>query len=144
MARRRGFSLFELTAVLMLIAMLFAIAAPRFAAMRDGAAVHAALGDIGGTFDLARQSAVANRASTAVVIDTAAGELVVRWSSSGGGTIARRTIQRLYGVTLGANRDSVVYDSRGLGYGVSNVTVIARRGAFVDTLTMSRLGRLRY
>jgi prepilin-type N-terminal cleavage/methylation domain-containing protein len=144
MAQRRGFTLFELTAVLVLAAMLVAVAAPHFAAMRDGAAVRAALGDIGGTLDLARQSAVANRVSTSVVIDTASGELVVRRNSPGGAMIARRTIHRSYGVTLGANRDSVVYDSRGLGYGVSNVTVTARRGRFVDTLSMSRLGRLRY
>jgi hypothetical protein len=37
-----------------------------------------------------------------------------------------------------------VYDSRGLGYGVSNVTVTVRRGSIVDTLTMSRMGRVRW
>jgi hypothetical protein len=109
--------------------------------MRDSAAVHAAVADIGSTFDLARARAIAGRAVTAVVVDTVAGELIVR---SFGETIARRAILRSYGVQMHANRDSVAYDARGLGYGVSNVTVVVRRGTFVDTLSMSRLGRLRY
>jgi hypothetical protein len=133
--------LLELTAVLTVVGVLLAIAAPRVAAMRDAAAVHAALGDIGSTFALARASAIARRAVTAIVLDSANGELVVR---SAGQTITRRTILRSYGVGLHANRDSVMYDSRGLGYGVSNVTLLVQRGTFVDTLSMSRLGRVRY
>jgi Tfp pilus assembly protein FimT len=136
-----GFSVIELTAVVTVLGLLFALAIPRFAAMRDSAAVHSAAGDIGSTFALARASAVARRAVTAVIVDTVAGELLVR---CGGETIVRRTIRGSYGVTVHANRDSVVYDSRGLGYGVSNVTLLVRRGTFVDTLSMSRLGRLRY
>ncbi|HXT17429.1 MAG TPA: GspH/FimT family pseudopilin [Gemmatimonadaceae bacterium] len=131
----------ELTLVLMVAGMLFAIAAPHLAAMRDSAAVHAATSDMGSAFSLARQSAVERRALTAVVVDTAAGQLVVR---SGGRIILRRTVRQSYGVSLGSNRDSVVYDPHGLGYGLSNLTLTARRGSFVDTLTMSRLGRLRY
>ena len=139
--RPNGFSLLEVTLVVTILGLLLALAVPRLAAMRDAAAVRAAVGEIGSTFALARASSIARRAITAVVIDTAAGELVVR---SSGETIARRTIQRSYGVGLRVNRDSVVYDSRGLGYGVSNVTLLVRRGTFVDTLSMSRLGRLRY
>lgn len=136
-----GFTLLEVTAVLSVIAILFAIAAPHLAALRDNAAVRAAVGDAGTTFSLARQTAMARRAPVAVVIDTAAGELLVR---SLAGTSMRRSMRRSYGVALAANRDSVVYDPKGLGYGLSNLTLTVRRGSFVDTLTMSRLGRLRY
>jgi hypothetical protein len=31
-----------------------------------------------------------------------------------------------------------------LGFGVTNLTVTVRRGTFVDTLTMSRLGRTKW
>ena len=61
-----------------------------------------------------------------------------------GRTLVRRSLRTIYGVTLSTNRDSAVYDARGLGYGVSNLTVVIRRAALVDTLTMSRLGRVRW
>jgi Tfp pilus assembly protein FimT len=142
--RRRGippaFTLFELTAVLTLMGLLLAIAAPRVVAMRDAAAVHAAVTDAAATFSLARRTAIARRGPVAVVIDTSSGVLIVR---SIGGIVAQRAMRPSYGVRLGSNRDSVVYDAKGLGYGLSNLTLTIRRGWFVDSLTMSRLGRLR-
>ena len=63
---------------------------------------------------------------------------------AGGQTLLRRPLRSIYGVVLASNRDSAVYDPRGLGYGVTNLTVVVRRGRLVDTLTMSRLGRVRW
>ena len=77
--------------------------------------------------------------TVAVVLDTTVGEVTVR---SGTRVVSRRQLRAIYSVILSANRDSAVYDARGLGYGVSNITIRIRRGTFVDTLTMSRLGRL--
>jgi hypothetical protein len=77
----------------------------------------------------------------AVVFDTTLGLVDVR---SGTNSVRRGDLGRVYGVVLRANRDSAVYDPRGLGYGVSNITVVVRRGNFVDTLTMARLGRVRW
>ncbi len=138
---RAAVTLLELTAVLSIAGILFAVATPRFVAMRDAAAVHAAVSDAGSAFSLARQTAIARRAPVAVVIDTASGNLLVR---SAAGPVVTRSLRRAYSVGVGANRDSVVYDAKGLGYGISNLTLTVRRGSFVDTLTMSRLGRLRY
>lgn len=134
-------TLLELTAALAMASIMFAIATPRFSGMRDRAAVHSAVGDIGSSFSFARQTAIARRAPVAVVIDTSAGNVIVR---SIGGAVLTRPIRRAYGAALGSNRDSVVYDAKGLGFGLSNLTMTVRRGSFVDTLTMSRLGRLRY
>ena len=78
------------------------------------------------------------RRSWIVMFDTASGVIVVR---SGTSLLSRRPLRSLYSVFLGANRDSAVYDPRGLGFGVSNVSVTVRRGSIVDTFTMSRLGR---
>jgi hypothetical protein len=94
--------------------------------------------DVGSAFATARQVAVTRRTSVAVVFDTSAGTLRV---SSAGETILRRSLRASYSVSLGANRDSAVYDARGLGFGVTNLSLTVRRGTFVDTLTMSRLGR---
>ena len=138
---RRGLSLLEATVFLTVIAILFAVAAPRFAALRDASAVRGAMAELGGQFALARQTAIARRVAAAVVIDAAAGAVEVR---AGGARVSRRELRAVYGIVLASNRDSAVYDARGLGYGVTNLTVTVRRGTMIDTLTMSRLGRTKW
>jgi len=120
---------------------LLAVAVPRISALRDRSAVRAAIGELGASFSMARGAAISRRAATAVILDTAAGAVEVR---SGGRMLGRRALRAAYGVALASNRDSAVYDPRGLGYGVTNLTVVVRRGTIVDTLTMSRLGRVRW
>ena len=139
--RRSAFTLLELIVVLTVTGVLLALAVPRFSALRDRQAVRAAVDELGIGFATARAAAVARRAMVAVVFDTAAGAFEVR---SDGSLLMRRPLRAVYGTSLGSNRDSAVYDPRGLGYGVTNVTVIVRRGVMVDTLTMSRLGRVRW
>jgi type II secretory pathway pseudopilin PulG len=141
LARRPAFSLLEATIVLTVMAVLLAVAAPRFAALRDASAVRGAMAELGGQFAFARQTAIARRVAATVVIDSAAGVVEVR---TGGARVSRRQLLAMYGIVLRSNRDSAVYDARGLGFGVTNLTVTVRRGAFVDTLTMSRLGRTKW
>jgi hypothetical protein len=127
--------------VLAVMAVLLSIAVHRFTALRDATSVRAAVGDLGGAFSLARQLAVSRRRMVAIVLDTGRGAVELR---SGGAKIVRRELGASYGIRLGSNRDSAVYDARGRGYGLSNLSVAIRRGHFVDTLTMSRLGRVRW
>ena len=126
---------------LAMMALLLSIALQRFTALRDAMSVRAAVADLGSTFSLGRQLAVSRRRVVAIVLDTGSGVVEVR---SGGSKIVRRELGAAYGVHLGSNRDSAVFDARGLGYGLSNLSVAIRRGHFVDTLTMSRLGRVRW
>jgi Tfp pilus assembly protein FimT len=135
---RTGMTQFELIVVMIIFGLLAALALPRLARLRDASSVRAAMTDLGATFETAREAAVTRRTTVAIVFDTASG--IVRLRSSTG-TLLRRTLAASYSISLGANRDSAVYDPRGLGYGVSNLSVTVRRGSFVDTLTMSRLGR---
>src|SRR5262249_47262281 len=122
-------------------AILLAIVAPRLAGLGDASAVRGAMAELGGQFALARQTAIARRIAAAVVIDSAAGVVEVR---AGGVRVSRRTLRAVYGIVLASNRDSAVYDARGLGFGVTNLTVTVRRGTLIDTLTMSRLGRTKW
>ena len=138
---RRAHTLAELVVFLTIVGVVLAMAAPRFAALRDKFAVRSAMTDLGASFALARQSAVTRRAAVAVVLDTVSGTVLVR---SLGRSLRRSGLSSSYGVRLGSNRDSAVYDPRGIGYGLSNLTVTVRRGGLVDTLTMSRLGRVRW
>jgi len=135
---RSGLTQLELIVVLVVGGVLTALAVPRLVALRDASSVRAAMTDVGAAFAVARQAAVTRRTPVAVVFDTAAGAIRV---SSGGETILRRSLRATYSVSIGANRDSAVYDARGLGFGLTNLSLRVRRGTFVDTLTMSRLGR---
>jgi len=137
--RRAGLTLLEITVVLAICGALTAIALPRLIGLRNASAVRSAASEVAASFTLARHTAVARRSLVAVAFDTSAGVVTVR---SGIEIFTRRPLHAAYSVLLGANRDSAVYDARGLGYGVSNLTITIRRGTFVDTLTMSRLGRL--
>jgi hypothetical protein len=106
--------------------------------------VRSASNDLASTIAFARQAALSRRRLVAIVFDTAAGVATVRSAGPGGSErILRRDLGLAYGIVLRSNRDSAVYDARGLGYGVSNLTITIRRGAAADTLTLSRLGRLR-
>jgi len=139
--RTRGFTLAELVVVIAVTGLLLSIVVHRFTVLRDATSVRAAATDLGASFSLARQVAVSRRGLVAVVLDTARGAVELR---SGGVRFVRRELAATYGVRLSANRDSALYDARGLGYGLSNLSVTIRRGHFVDTLTMSRLGRVRW
>ncbi len=136
-----GFTLLELLVVIVVAGIVLALGLPRFTVARDAHAVRAAIDVLSGGFSLARETALARRTPVAVVFDTAAGVVRIR---SAGGPIRRSDLFASFGVAVAANRDSAVYDPRGLGYGLSNLTVVVRRGNFVDTLTVSRLGRVRW
>jgi len=89
----------------------------------------------------ARDEAVAQRAPVSVRFDTGADALELRMA---GAVLSRAALGHAHGVSLSANRDSLAYDLRGLGYGAANLTLIARRGRAADSLVVSRLGRLRW
>ena len=138
---RRAFTLLEMTIAMTVASVMLALAAQRFAAARDSSAVRSALSDLASAFSVARQAAMTRRTLVAVVLDTANGAVEVR---AAGDRIVRRELGAIYGIVLGSNRDSAVYDARGLGFGASNLSIVARRGRIVDTLSMSRLGRVRW
>jgi prepilin-type N-terminal cleavage/methylation domain-containing protein len=143
-SNRSAFTLLELTVVLTVLGILMAVAAPSVSRARNAAAVRSASNDLASTIAFARQAALSRRRLVATVFDTAAGVATVRSAGPGGSErILRRDLGLAYGIVLRSNRDSAVYDARGLGYGVSNLTITIRRGAAADTLTLSRLGRLR-
>lgn len=138
---RTGVTLLELMIALALVSVLVAMTVPRMRRLVDEAGARGAAGDAAELFGSARQLAITRWVRTSVAIDTAAGvvALVV-----GPDTVLRRDVRREHGVTLRASRTSATYTPLGLALGVSNLTVVAVRGAAAETVTVSRLGRVRW
>ena len=47
------------------------------------------------------------------------------------------------GLTLALTRDSITWSPNGQGWGAANTTIIIARRGIADTITVSRLGRVR-
>ena len=140
MRARHAGTLLEVVIVVAIMATLLAIAVPPVTAARDRAATHAAQSDAASLFTLARDEALARHTVVWVVLDSAAGAVHLRVPGRGTRT---RSLGSLYGVTVRCTRDSMSYDARGLGRGAANLTVVVTRGRALDSLVVSRLGRVR-
>lgn len=127
--------------VLTVIGLLSTMAVRQLGLYLDHAAARAAIVEAASVVARARDEAVAQRTPVSVRIDTAAGALEL---SMAGVVRSRAALRHAHGVSLSANRDSLAYDIRGLGYGAANLTLVARRGRAADSLVVSRLGRLRW
>ena len=106
----------------------------------DAATVHAASRDVADLFALARDQAVASGMRTAVRLDAVRGRVLVHAAVD---TIATLDLAQRSDVRITASRDSMAYAASGLGYGAANLRVILQRGLSADTVTVSRLGRVR-
>jgi len=126
--------------VLVIIGLLSVIAVREAGHYLDRLAARSAVSEAAEVIHQARDDALALHAVVSVRIDTARDELALR---SRGRSLAVHALGHAHGVALTASRDSLAFDARGLGYGASNLTLIARRGRAAETLVVSRLGRVR-
>ena len=137
---RRGYTLAELLMVVSIAAVMMAIAIPRAVRLLDRIAVSAASSDVHATLAFARSLALAGGSAVAVDVDSITGTIRIRRSVE---TLVSRNIAGAHGVRVSSTRDSLTYDPRGLGRGAANLSVVIRRGAAVETVFVSRLGRVR-
>jgi len=135
-----GHTLAELLVVLTIGSILSGIALPRFAAIRDRAAVRSAAEQIEGTLAAARRSARLHSATTSVVFDPGRR---MAFMMVEGDTLMTALPGTELAVALSGTRDTIRYAPDGRGYGATNSSVIVRRGAAADTIFVSRLGRVR-
>jgi Tfp pilus assembly protein FimT len=138
---RRAHSLPELVLTLALLAIVAATAVPSLAATTTRWQVRAAVADLVNALVLTREAALARGAVATFVVDAARGTVTV---TCAGDTIARRDVGALHGVTLAASSDSVRYAPDGVATGVSNTTMLVARGRLIDSIVVSRLGRVRW
>lgn len=138
---RRAHTLPELALTLALLAIVAATAVPSLVATTARWQVRAAVADLVNALVLTREAALARGAVASFVVDAARGEVTV---TCAGDTIARRAVGALHGVTLAASSDSVRYAPDGVATGVSNTTMLVVRGPLIDSIVVSRLGRVRW
>jgi len=131
----------EITVTLCILGVLTAIAMPQTAKLIDRIQVRGAVNDIESAFSGARHIAIARSAQSTVEIDTAAREIYV---SVNGDTVRERKVGADHGVQISASRTRMTYAATGVGYGAANLSVVVRRSSAVDTVVVSRLGRVRH
>jgi prepilin-type N-terminal cleavage/methylation domain-containing protein len=139
-ARSTGYTLVETLLVMTIAGLLLAIAVPRGQRALDRISVHAAAADVATTLNTARTLALAGQSAVAVEVDSATGLMRLR---SRGMVVLSRPVGEAHRVLVKATRDSLAYDSRGLGLGAANMSIVIRRRAAVETVFVSRLGRVR-
>jgi prepilin-type N-terminal cleavage/methylation domain-containing protein len=138
---RHAFTIIELTITLCILSVLSAIAMPWAGKLLDRVRVRGAVVEIEATFGGARHIAIARSAQTVVDIDTVNQAIHV---SIGTDTVRSAWIAADHDVRIGATRPRMSYSPTGMGYGASNLSVFVQRSAAVDTVFVSRLGRLRH
>lgn len=141
MRSQRGGTLVELIAVLVIIGVLLGIIVPALQASVARHAVAAAARDVANLLSMARQIAATSVDGAAVAFDSATGRVQLDVS---GRPVRMLDLPSHRGVHVRATRDSLAFDSRGLGIGAANLSVIFTRGKAADTVVVSRLGRVRY
>ena len=138
---RRGFTLLELLVVLVMFGILLAVFAPRWSGQRDRLAVHRATTEVASFYHAARYGAILR--ARPVRLEFAAASLRATYESPTDSTFLERPGPDRHGVTLEASRAVIRIGPDGLGFGAANTRLVLRRGASADTLTTSRLGRIR-
>ena len=137
---RSGTTLVEQTVIITILGVLAALAIHSISQQLDRLAVRSAAREARDVFAAAREFAVARGVRTAVQIDPPFAELSAHAAAD---TILRRPLGDLHGVILSTSRDSMAYSPSGLGYGASNLRIIVVKRAAAETVTVSRLGRVR-
>jgi Tfp pilus assembly protein FimT len=142
MNTRNGYSLIELTFVLLLSTVLLAVGSAPVRYARDVLAVRAARSEIAALVSVTRSTAIMTGGAT-LVVDVAGGSAWIEH----GGAIRIGDVQDIgarHGVSLTANRPllSIRYDALGIGR-MSNTVVHVTSGSVRGTITISAYGRAR-
>ena len=137
---RPGLTLAELLLVCTFLGLVAGIAMPRVGDALDSIRLQQAAHEVAGALTLARAAAIRRAEYARVIVDESRGEVRVE---SGTDTLLRRELSGLHRVALFASRDTVTYAPSGLGYGVANSTIVVSIRARAETVTVSRLGRMR-
>lgn len=139
----KGFTLLELIVVMCIAAMLTAFWVPRAARLMDWLATERAVRDVTTALAIGRHGAVlrATRARVSFAGDTIR---VDRFESQGWVPWWRTPGPASHGVLLQVSNPVVVFGPNGMAWGLSNTKIVLSRGSQTETITMSRVGRVKH
>lgn len=137
---RRAATLIEVTIVLSVAGLLVGIVAVPAARLFDGVQVRSAVSAVSAACALARSVAIARSTFAEVTLVPGEARVLV---IAGTDTLSDERLGSRFGITLEATATRIRYSPLGHGWGLANARIIARRGRAADTLTVSRLGRVR-
>jgi prepilin-type N-terminal cleavage/methylation domain-containing protein len=140
-AMRRGMSLVELTIVLSLIGSALLLTLPTIRGWGDRLAVRRASLEIAGFYQTARWAAVYR--SSRVLVEFGPESLQAAYEGTEDSLFLARPGPARHGVSMTVTRPEIRVRPSGLGWGAANTKLVLRRGAAAESLTTSRLGRLR-
>jgi prepilin-type N-terminal cleavage/methylation domain-containing protein len=139
---QKGFSLAELMVVLGIAGVLLAVSAPRARGWRDGRAVRQAAFEVGSFYQAARHGAIMR--ATRVRIELGADSLRALYETATADSLFLvRSGPARRGVAVTVSRPVIRIEANGLGYGAANTKLVLRKGLAAESLTTSRLGRLK-
>jgi prepilin-type N-terminal cleavage/methylation domain-containing protein len=138
----RGFSLVELAVATALVVLLAAIGLPRLVGWRDWLAADQAAREITTALATGRHAAVmqATRARVEITRDSL---LITRFEAGAWRPWKSWPGPARLGVVLAVSNPLVVFGPTGMGWGVSNTRITLQRGSQVETITVSRVGRVK-
>ena len=138
----KGFTTLELIVVAAIAGTLMALWIPRAAGLMDWLATQRAVRDVTTALALGRNGAVMQ--STRARIEIASDTLRIdRLGAHGWEPWWRLAGPASHGVALEVSNPVVTFGPTGMGWGVANTKVVLRRGSQAETITISRVGRVK-
>jgi len=139
----KGFTLLEMIVVTVIAALLLAFWVPRAARLMDWIETERAVRDVTTALAIGRHGAVlqATRARIIFATDTLR---IDRWGTEGWEPWWRTPGPASHGVLLEVSNPVVIFGPTGMGWGVSNTKIVLRRGSQAETITLSRVGRVKH
>lgn len=138
---RRGVTLAELLVVLIIICVALATLTPTLAHTLDRIAVDETVDRYTALHETTRQLAIVRSSLARIEVDTARRSAALSvYVGSAWDTVDQRP---LGDAAISTSQNTVTFSPLGYGWGLSNTTIVARRGSVAETLTISRTGRLK-
>jgi len=138
---RRGLTLPELLCVLAIVGLAAAVAIPPLVHTLDRIAVDETADRYAVMHEATRQLAIARATLARLEVDTARTRVTLSVPGPAGWDTV--DVRSLGATTLSTTQPVVTFAPLGYAWGLSNTTIIARRGTVAETLTVSRTGRLK-
>ena len=132
----------ELVTILVVLGIVTALSVPRVVSWADRAAVRRSAGELAVFYQRARLEAMVRGSRVRVEFHADSVRAVLE-DGSESVVLVRKGPSR-HGVALAASRPVIRIHPNGLGAGGANTRLVLKRGASAESLTTSRLGRLRW